>query len=79
MKSALNNLSFEVDFKLDLYKISAQNFSIVQALTFALRYLLFTLKETVFHIINRRITMDAIWSCHFRHVKQVLTKITVSS
>ena len=30
--------------------------------------------ESVFRIINRRITIDTIWSCHLSHFKQVFTK-----
>ena len=37
-----------------------------------------TMKESVFRNINWRITIDAIWSYHLSHFKQILTKVTVS-
>ena len=33
-----------------------------------------TRKESVFRIINQRITVDSIWSCHHTSLKQILTK-----
>ena len=37
------------------------------------QYPFLRIKGSVFYIINRRITIDAIWLCHLSHLKQVFT------
>ena len=56
-----------------LLRITSQNFSTAQAPTLILKIPVFrslfpTMKVSVFRIINRRMTIDAIWSCYLPHL-----------